>query len=228
MRSGGTVPVSFDSEIMCQLCASASDFVPQSDGCCNDAPQRALRTSFRCIKCGGRETSVRYAIAGEAPPGYGSRGKAVWPEPLSMHYLEPRSSGHFGEIDYSPVLGSIRFDDTCNLYSNTRSRDAVRALFRVSDNHSYAFEPMPAIFPKSVAPIIRLATAVQICFRSPENEQAMPFVDKPSVRYHFALSSRYFAEIFDALFDFVHCRLEFWRRYSCEQQHRLRRDGVSP
>lgn len=125
-----------------------------------DAPQRALRTSFRCTKCGGRETSVRYAIEGDTPPGYGSRhqwtGMAVWPEPLSMHYLEPRSYGN-GEIDYSPVLGSIRFDAMCNLYSNTRSRDAIRALFRVSDNRAYGFEPMPAIFPKSVAPIVRLA-----------------------------------------------------------------------
>lgn len=126
-----------------------------------EAPQRALRTCFRCTRCDGRETSVRYAIAGETPPGHARNsqwtGKAAWPDPLSMHYLEPRSSGHFGEIDYSPVLGSLRFDDMCNLYSNTRSRDAIRALFRVSHNRSYTFEPMPAIFPKSVAPIIRLA-----------------------------------------------------------------------
>ena len=54
------------------------------------------------------------------------------------------------------MLGTINFGAMCNLYSNTRSRDAIRALFRVSDNRAYAFEPMPAIFPRSVAPIVRL------------------------------------------------------------------------
>lgn len=82
---------------------------------------------------------------------------AVWPNPLSMHYLEDRSYGHGGEIDFHPVLGHLRLDLMCNLYSNTRSRDAIRSLFKVSDNRAYAFEPMPAIFPKSVAPIVRLA-----------------------------------------------------------------------
>jgi len=46
----------------------------------------------------------------------------------------------------------------CNLYSQTRSRDEIRGLFRVSDNRAYGFEPMPAIFPRSVAPIVRLAS----------------------------------------------------------------------
>lgn len=50
------------------------------------------------------------------------------------------------------------FADMCNLYSQTRSRDEIRGLFRVSDNRAYGFKPMPAIFPRSVAPIVRLAS----------------------------------------------------------------------
>lgn len=45
----------------------------------------------------------------------------------------------------------------CNLYSNTRSRDAIRALFRIADNRAVATAIQPAIFPKSVAPVVRRA-----------------------------------------------------------------------
>lgn len=38
-----------------------------------------------------------------------------------------------------------------------RRREAITGLFKVSDNRAYAFESMPAIFPKSVAPIVRVA-----------------------------------------------------------------------
>ncbi len=43
----------------------------------------------------------------------------------------------------------------CNLYSMTRTRDAVLGLFRVSDNRATAFEPRDAIFPGHSAPVIR-------------------------------------------------------------------------
>lgn len=123
-----------------------------------------MRRFFRCTRCGERRTravlpSWGGTHVGFVPVNESSRwtGTAVWPEPLSMHYLENRSHGFHSEYDYSPVLGSIRFDTMCNLYSNTRRREAITGLFRVSDNRAYAFEPMPAIFPKSVAPIVRVA-----------------------------------------------------------------------
>lgn len=45
----------------------------------------------------------------------------------------------------------------CNLYSMTRSREAVRAMFGLKDNRCAAVKPQPAIFPRSVAPVVRLA-----------------------------------------------------------------------
>ena len=45
----------------------------------------------------------------------------------------------------------------CNLYSQTKAREAVARLFRVSDNRAAAFEPLPAIFPGHNAPVVRLA-----------------------------------------------------------------------
>lgn len=45
----------------------------------------------------------------------------------------------------------------CNLYSMTRSREAVRAWFRVSDNRAAVFEPSDAIFPGYPAPVVRTA-----------------------------------------------------------------------
>jgi putative SOS response-associated peptidase YedK len=43
----------------------------------------------------------------------------------------------------------------CNLYSLTKSREAIAKLFRVSHNRAAAFEPVPAIFPGHAAPVIR-------------------------------------------------------------------------
>ena len=43
----------------------------------------------------------------------------------------------------------------CNLYSLTRSVDAIRALFRVPHNRAAAFAPLSAIFPGHTAPVIR-------------------------------------------------------------------------
>ena len=45
----------------------------------------------------------------------------------------------------------------CNLYSQTKAREAVARLFRVSDNRAAAFEPLPAIFPGHLAPVVRRA-----------------------------------------------------------------------
>jgi putative SOS response-associated peptidase YedK len=43
----------------------------------------------------------------------------------------------------------------CNLYSMTRSHEAVRRLFGVPHNRAAAFEPRDAIFPGHVAPVVR-------------------------------------------------------------------------
>jgi len=45
----------------------------------------------------------------------------------------------------------------CNLYSMTRVPEAVRRLFRVPHNRCAAFEPLPAIFPGHLAPVVRKA-----------------------------------------------------------------------
>ncbi len=46
----------------------------------------------------------------------------------------------------------------CNLYSLTKSVEAIRNLFRVPHNRASAFAPLPAIFPGHVAPVIRRTT----------------------------------------------------------------------
>jgi putative SOS response-associated peptidase YedK len=46
----------------------------------------------------------------------------------------------------------------CNLYSLNKKRDAVARFFRVAHNRSVAFEPVAAIFPGHVAPVIRRST----------------------------------------------------------------------
>jgi putative SOS response-associated peptidase YedK len=43
----------------------------------------------------------------------------------------------------------------CNLYSLNKKRDMVARFFRVSHNRSAAFEPVSAIFPGHVAPVVR-------------------------------------------------------------------------
>ena len=43
----------------------------------------------------------------------------------------------------------------CNLYSLNRTRDGIARFFRVSHNRAAAFEPLPAIFPGHVAPVVR-------------------------------------------------------------------------
>jgi putative SOS response-associated peptidase YedK len=43
----------------------------------------------------------------------------------------------------------------CNLYSLNKKRDAVARFFRVSQNRAAAFEPLVAVFPGHVAPVVR-------------------------------------------------------------------------
>jgi putative SOS response-associated peptidase YedK len=45
----------------------------------------------------------------------------------------------------------------CNLYSITKAQDAMRALFRVTKDHTGNLPPMPGIFPDCPAPIVRMA-----------------------------------------------------------------------
>ncbi len=45
----------------------------------------------------------------------------------------------------------------CTLYANTKGRELIRALFRVSDNRAASVEPRDAILPSEMAPVVRLA-----------------------------------------------------------------------
>jgi putative SOS response-associated peptidase YedK len=44
----------------------------------------------------------------------------------------------------------------CNIYSLNKKRDMVARFFRVSHNRTAMFQPASAIFPKHVAPVVRL------------------------------------------------------------------------
>ncbi len=46
----------------------------------------------------------------------------------------------------------------CNLYSLTRGQEAIRRLFRVDSDFAGNLPSLPAIFPDTMAPVIRLAT----------------------------------------------------------------------
>jgi hypothetical protein len=43
----------------------------------------------------------------------------------------------------------------CNLYSVTKSQDAIRNLFRTTRDTTGNLPPMPAIFPDQLAPVVR-------------------------------------------------------------------------
>jgi SOS response associated peptidase (SRAP) len=43
----------------------------------------------------------------------------------------------------------------CNLYSLHKKREMLARFFRVSHNRSVVFEPLPAVFPGHVAPVVR-------------------------------------------------------------------------
>lgn len=92
----------------------------------------------------------------------------------------------------------------CNLYSQTRPREAVLRLFRVSDNRAEAVAPQPAIFPGYTAPVVRKAADGE---RELVN-MSWGFVFKPAdgkawrrvtnVRDDKVLTSRFWKPSFDA------------------------------
>ena len=49
----------------------------------------------------------------------------------------------------------------CNLYSITRSQDAMRRLFEVADDLTGNLPPMPAVFPDMLAPVVRVADGIR-------------------------------------------------------------------
>lgn len=102
-----------------------------------DAPLEALAVRMRCSRCG------RKGITVNVPSWLGGD--------LRIVYERCRWTG---EQDWHPALGAFGVDDMCNLYSHTRSRAAVMALFKVSDNPCVDVRPQPAIFPRSVAPVV--------------------------------------------------------------------------
>lgn len=103
-------------------------------------PERVAAV-MRCSQCGYRGVRLN------EPSGAGGDMKTIY---------EPRR--WTGKQDWHPALGAFSVDTMCNLYSQTRSREAVRGLFRLSDNRCGEINSQPSIFPKSVAPVVRLAT----------------------------------------------------------------------
>jgi hypothetical protein len=52
-----------------------------------------------------------------------------------------------------------RFDPAmCNLYSITRSQEAIRRLFRVGRDLTGNMPPLPGVFPDTMAPVVRVAS----------------------------------------------------------------------
>lgn len=77
-----------------------------------------------------------------------------------------RMTEHLGRnlgISVAPPRQGIRRRSTdppfspsmCNLYSITSAREAIRALFRVSQDHTANQSPLPVVFPDQLAPVIR-------------------------------------------------------------------------
>ena len=50
----------------------------------------------------------------------------------------------------------------CNLYSITRSQDAMRRLFAISRDLTGNLPPLPGVFPDQLAPIVRLANGERL------------------------------------------------------------------
>lgn len=128
-----------------------------------DAPWHYVRRAFRCTRCGFKGVTTQVPSWGGKDLGFAPvcelrrwTGQAVWPCEVS-HEADDRLWGANLDEYYHPVLGFVNFNHMCNLYSQTRSRDELRGLFRISDNRAYGVEPMPAIFPRWVAPVVRLA-----------------------------------------------------------------------
>ena len=45
----------------------------------------------------------------------------------------------------------------CNLYSITRSQEAMRRLFAIAEDLTGNLAPMPGVFPDMTAPAVRIA-----------------------------------------------------------------------
>jgi putative SOS response-associated peptidase YedK len=54
-----------------------------------------------------------------------------------------------------PQVPAGKYSPMCNLYSLNKKRDAVARFFRVSHNRAASFEPLSAIFPGHLAPVVR-------------------------------------------------------------------------
>lgn len=106
-----------------------------------EASLDVLREGFRCSECGGRG-----ALIGEPSRDTGDR------RCIREDYRWT------GLRDWHPQLGGFSVEAMCNAYSMTKSRDAIRALFKVSDNRMpRIIPPLPEIWPFYQAPIVRNA-----------------------------------------------------------------------
>jgi putative SOS response-associated peptidase YedK len=105
-----------------------------------EADPERVAAVMRCSQCGYRGVRLN------EPSGAGGDLKTIY---------EPRR--WTGKQDWHPALGAFSVETMCNLYSQTRSREALRGLFRLSDNRCGEINAQPSIFPKSVAPVVRLA-----------------------------------------------------------------------
>src|ERR1700746_3551901 len=81
------------------------------------------------------------------------------PRPAHVDKWERRASARFGaslepawRLDSS--AGTSRM---CNLYSVTRSQEAIRGLTRAMRDTTGNLPPLPAIFPDIMAPVVRTA-----------------------------------------------------------------------
>lgn len=107
----------------------------------SNAALEPLARAFRCSRCGRRGMAV-------AEPGWAGGFRRCLPE-----------RGRWtGRQDWHPALGAFSLDTMCNLYSQTKDRNALKAYFRVGDNRCAELKPQAAIFPKTVAPVVRLAS----------------------------------------------------------------------
>lgn len=106
-----------------------------------EADPAGLGNAMRCARCGHRGVAIY------PPSELGGDKRSIY---------EPRR--WTGKQDWHPALGAFSLDTMCNLYSQTRGREALKGLFRISDNRCADVKAQAAIFPRSVAPVVRLAS----------------------------------------------------------------------
>lgn len=80
----------------------------------------------------------------------GNPHRARQPRLTTWHCQSPRDRllARFGRFTAHSGRNEGDRESMCNLYSQTRSRNEVFAMFRVTDNRAAAFDPQPAIFPR--------------------------------------------------------------------------------